>query len=98
MKKAERPFAKLRLKMAEKNINQQLLSEVCNICRQSLSYKLAGLRPFTTDEIYLICNVLDIPEEEILKYFPRRDTQCQKDEAIKEFKSVLSQLEKYKEI
>ena len=50
----------LRRKMAEAGYNQAELAQKIGISRNTLSAKINGKRPFNTDEILDICNILGI--------------------------------------
>lgn len=62
-------YSKLRGKMAERSITQEQLADKIGINKCTLSVKLNGRYAFANDEILAICKVLDIPTDEISKYF-----------------------------
>jgi transcriptional regulator with XRE-family HTH domain len=49
------------------------IAEKIKINASTLSQKLMAESPFTLSEIYNICDVLNIPDKDINKYFPKTD-------------------------
>lgn len=64
-----RNYAKLLGKIRECRITQEQLATAIKKNKSTLSAKLNGRTPFTTDEIDNICRVLDIGNDEIGSYF-----------------------------
>lgn len=64
-----RDYAKLLGRIRECRITQEQLADAINKNKSTLSAKLNGRTPFTTDEIDNICRVLDIGNDEIGSYF-----------------------------
>ena len=62
-------------RMEEYRYNRSKLAEDASISRSSLSGKLNGHGPFTQTEIKRICALLDIPDEEVGKYFFTKDVR-----------------------
>ena len=56
-------------RMREFGFTQHTLSQAIRINAGTLNQKLNNKTRFTTDEIVSICELLDIPCEEISKYF-----------------------------
>lgn len=61
---------KLKGKMSEHNIKQFELAEVLRLSSASISNRMSGRHPFNIYEIYKICDILQIPYEQIPVYFP----------------------------
>lgn len=47
------------------------LAEATDQCRNEVSYKLSGLRPWSIDDIWNLCDLLQIAPCNIGFYFPR---------------------------
>ena len=62
-------YSKLRGKMTECGFTQAQLADKIGINKATLNVKLNGHYAFATDEILAICKELDIPTDEISKYF-----------------------------
>ena len=63
----EKPYAKLRGKMAEKGISQERLAKAIGISKTALSMKLSGEREFRFKEMECIYKVLEL--EDVQSYF-----------------------------
>lgn len=63
-------FRKLKGKLSEHSMKQFQLAEVLELSPASVSNRMSGRNPFNIDEIYKICDVLQIPYEQIPIYFP----------------------------
>lgn len=59
----------LRSAMFAKGFNGETLAEKLGLSRQSFSYKLNGKRPFTTEEIGVICDLLELTPEQVMMIF-----------------------------
>ncbi len=70
-----KPFAKLRAKFLEEDVEQKSIAGKINIDPSTLSKKLMGYSPFTSDEMYMICDILHISDDELHIFFPRRQGQ-----------------------
>lgn len=62
-------YSKLLGRMKEYNHTQKSLAEAIGIDKGTLSAKLNSKNEFKSNEIDTICEVLDIPNSEIGKYF-----------------------------
>ena len=62
-------YSKLRGRMTERGFTQAQLADKIGINKATLNVKLNGRYAFATDEILAICKELDIPNDEISKYF-----------------------------
>jgi transcriptional regulator with XRE-family HTH domain len=68
-----KPFRDLRAKLKYEDLSQLDLARQINISAPTMTLKLNGERPFTMPEVFRICDVLNIPEKDILVYFRRED-------------------------
>ena len=64
-------YKKLRVRIFEIMGTNTALAEEMGITKETLSKKLQGKVSFTAKDIIQICNILDIPCEEIGLYFYR---------------------------
>jgi transcriptional regulator with XRE-family HTH domain len=71
--KKGKPFRYLRAKLSLEDVSQYELAEKINLSAPMLSKKLMGESVFTIAEVYSICDVLDISDKDINKYFPKTD-------------------------
>lgn len=62
-------FSKLLGRIREKGYTQESLAAEISMDKSVLSLKLNNKRPFRQKEIERICQILDIPFEEIGEYF-----------------------------
>ena len=62
-------YSNLRGKMAQRGITQEQLADKIGINKSTLNVKMNGRYAFANDKILAICKVLDIPTDEISKYF-----------------------------
>lgn len=60
---------KLRIRILEYYDTQRNFAEALGISQNLLTYRLQGRTLFRPDEIYKICQMLDISQEEIATYF-----------------------------
>lgn len=67
-----KPYQNLRDKMSAMRLRQTDVAAAVNISKTEFSMKIMGYYPFTQDEIYDICDFLNIEVSEISYYFPRR--------------------------
>lgn len=65
-----KPFAKLRGKMSEMDINNNALANFLNRSPSYVSTHMTHSQSWELDEIYKILDLLMIPPEEIFTYFP----------------------------
>jgi transcriptional regulator with XRE-family HTH domain len=68
-----KPFRDLRARLKYEDLSQLDLARQMNISAPTMTLKLMGERPFTMPEVFRICDVLNIPEKDILVYFPRKE-------------------------
>lgn len=62
-------YAKLRGRIVEKLGTIQKAAEAADIRSEQFTDAFKGRRTFTQTEIVILCNVLEIPSEEIPAYF-----------------------------
>jgi transcriptional regulator with XRE-family HTH domain len=55
-----------------KEIEQKELCKVLGRSQTYITQRMTEKRPWSIDEVYTICDIANIPPEEICKYFPRR--------------------------
>ncbi len=60
---------KLRIRILEYYDTQRSFAEALGISQNLLTYRLQARTQFRTDEIYKICQMLEISKEEIADYF-----------------------------
>ena len=76
---------KLRGLMAERSVSCTQLASLINRQRNYVSIKIKQPWLFSMHEVYVICNYLEIPYEEIPRYFPpeppKTVMKCQKSRA-----------------
>lgn len=65
-----KPFAKLRGKMSEMDINNNALANFLGRSPSYVSTRMTHNYSWELDEIYKILDLLMIPQEEIFTYFP----------------------------
>lgn len=63
-------FFRLRIRMMECQHDIASLSKTIDMAASTLSAKLNGKNPWKINEVYRICDELDIPYNEIHLYFP----------------------------
>lgn len=63
--------AEVRAAMGRKRITQESLAAEAGMSRPALSDRLAGRRPFNTDQIIGICLALDLDPADLLLVGPR---------------------------
>ena len=51
---------KLRARIIEKGYKQESIAQKLGISAQSVNYKINNKRPFTTDEMFVLCEILEI--------------------------------------
>lgn len=64
-----RKFGKLKEKIKEKYNGQKPFADAMNLNLATLNLKLNGKTEFTRSEIEKICNILNIPADQIQEYF-----------------------------
>ena len=65
-----KPYAKLRGKMAEMDVKAADLANNLGKSRQYISQHLLGKYSWNIDEAYKILDLLEVPKEQIVEYFP----------------------------
>lgn len=60
---------KLRIRILEYYDTQRSFAEALGMSQNVLSYRLQGRTQFRSDELYKVCQMLDIPQEQIGEYF-----------------------------
>ena len=71
--KTTRPFHKLQSKMYDMGISKSDLKEIIGVSCTYITNRFNRSCPFTINDIYKICEVLEIPRSEISEYFPEKD-------------------------
>ena len=66
----KRPFLKLRVRMMEFDMELEQLARVIKRSRTTASARLNGHEGWNLDEVYAICDELEIPYDQIYLYFP----------------------------
>ena len=51
---------KLKAKMIEKGLNQERIAEILDISLTSVNYKINNKRQFSSDEMFVLCDALEI--------------------------------------
>lgn len=64
-----KPFRKLRVRMTEFELTQADVADMAGMRSNTLSTRMTGFRPWTSDEITAVARVLEIPNAEIGAYF-----------------------------
>lgn len=64
---------KLKAKMFEKGLNQEKIADILDISLASVNYKVNNKRPFSSDEMFILCDVLEI--ENPKDYFFAQDVE-----------------------
>jgi hypothetical protein len=72
-KRISKPFCELRCEFVRHGYLQRDIAQKINCCQTLLSQKLMGDKPFSLPEVYILCDTLGIPEENIPMYFPRKE-------------------------
>ena len=76
-----RPYAKLRGKMAEMDVNSTALANYLGRSANYLSGRFNNKFSWDMEEVYKIMDFLKIPHEEIFTYFPPNGGLSQKGRA-----------------
>ena len=61
----------LRAEMVRNGFDGQALADLLGCSRTTVSSKLCGKSPWTSDEMYFILDIFGIPDSELGRYFPR---------------------------
>lgn len=73
-----KPFKKLRMLMYAEGIDQAYIAECLGRGTSYVSMRLSGIAPWDMEEVYCLCDIFDIPHDQIAEYFPREDIQKQR--------------------
>lgn len=65
----EYDYSLLRGKMAEKGITQGMLAKILGMSTSAFNMKMNNRTSFSQSQIREIVNVLDIPHDDVYKYF-----------------------------
>ena len=68
-----KPFKELRKQMYGEGVGQADVAEHLGKSPCYVSIRLRGLMPWDLEDVYKLCDLLHIPEEQIAFYFPRGD-------------------------
>ena len=64
-------YKKLRLQMFRMGVTQETLAELMELSTCTISNYFTGRIKWRIDQIYKVCDCLEIPYMEISKYFPK---------------------------
>ena len=64
-----RPFHKLRVRFAEMELKQNEVARAAQMAPSTLTARMQGKQPWTSDEITRVAAVLNIPREQIGEFF-----------------------------
>lgn len=70
MMKLDMELIEVKKKMLDKHLINLDLQEALGKSQPYVTERMKGRKSFDMDEIYVLCKVLDIPLNEISKYFP----------------------------
>lgn len=71
-------FKKLKTAMFANDVDQKMVSENIQRSQSYVTSRMSGKAPFTIDDIYSICDLLEIPYNEIADYFPKNGKELKK--------------------
>lgn len=71
MSKNLKYFRKLKTLMFDKEVDQTYIAEKAGKSKGYISNRFQGKLPFSMDDVYTIIEILEIPQEEALTYFPK---------------------------
>ena len=63
-------YRKLKGRMAENEIDQKCIREALGKSQTYITQRMTGRKPWTMDDVYILCNLLDISNGEISVFFP----------------------------
>ena len=63
------PFWRLRARFRDYGLFDSELAQAAGIAQSTLSRRMRGTMPWTSDEIKTICPVLNIPQKQVGAYF-----------------------------
>ena len=64
-----RKFHKLRVRLAECEMRQGDVAQAAGIAKSTMTARMKGYQPWTSDEIMAVAKVLNIPREQFGEYF-----------------------------
>lgn len=64
-------YRKLKTRMFEKEVDQAYIAQKLGRSKPYIGDRLKGKQPFSMDDVYTIIEILEIPQEEALTYFPK---------------------------
>ena len=64
-----RKFHKLRVRFAECEMRQGDVAQAAGIAKSTMTARMKGYQPWTSDEIMAVAEVLNIPREQFGEYF-----------------------------
>lgn len=64
-----RKFHKLRVRFAECEMRQGDVAQAAGIAKSTMTARMKGYQPWTSDEIMDVAKVLNIPREQFGEYF-----------------------------
>ena len=62
-------FHKLRVRFAECEMRQGDVAQAAGIAKSTMTARMKGYQPWTSDEIMAVAKVLDIPREQYGEFF-----------------------------
>lgn len=69
-----KPYKKLRMQMYGEGVDQNAIADCVGRSRNYVSMRMRGECPWDMGDVYRICDLLEIPLEEIPQFFPREDS------------------------
>ncbi|MBS5166121.1 MAG: hypothetical protein KHY77_10270 [Butyricicoccus pullicaecorum] len=73
-----KPFKELRKLMYAEGIDQRFLAMTLGKGTTYVSLRIRGLAPWDMLDVYVLCDLFEIPTGEIPLYFPREDICARK--------------------
>lgn len=64
-------FCKLKGRIAENEMDQKCIREAIGKSQTYVTQRMTGRKPWTMDDVYTLCDLLNIQTSEIPLYFPR---------------------------
>lgn len=65
------PFKRLKVELGISGIDRKYLAKVLGRSESYVQFRLGGDSPWSINDVYTICDVLQIPYELIPEYFPK---------------------------
>ncbi len=79
-----RPFKELRKLMYADGIDQEYIANRIGRCCTYVSKRMRGTAPWDMFDVYSLCELLEIPLDQISVYFPKSDMQPSAMRSVKE--------------